>query len=376
MDKNESLLQNVVKNITFKSNIKDFSVFNIKHDLDKDILHPRKEIEAFASTISEFLIVGINQYPLIIGPTGSGKTAIVKFVLNELVELIDKPSKIHYVNCHIANNSYRVIKELTKVRQKIAKDQVFSGFIKMIEENKELKNIIILDEIDFLKDDDIIYQVTRNSAFDKTLLVMITTVADYYNSLSLDVKSSLNLKSFCFNPYNAEDVYAILKKRAEKGLINYDDSIIRQIASLNTKDCGGDVRVGIKTIEQVFKYEDYKKYDSLDIKKIMEEEELKIKNGIIHGLPEIKLKALYLAPTKPNSNMVYKELCANLGYKISKTYFFQIIDSLIKLGLLTAQRIRAGRTSSYQYTLNAKRSSLEYIKKLIDGYDNFTNSKS
>ncbi|NOR84603.1 ORC1-type DNA replication protein [archaeon] len=168
----------------------------------------------------------------IYGSTGTGKTLVTNYVLNELViagkQNNTKISTI-YVNCkmkRVADTEYRFLAFLAdKLGKKVPPtglptDQVYKIFFKALEEQEGVL-IIIIDEIDSLVDkvgDDFLYNLTRiNQDLEnvKVAIIGISNNISFTDYLDARVKSSLSEEDLIFPPYNAVQLQDILQERTK-----------------------------------------------------------------------------------------------------------------------------------------------------------------
>jgi cell division control protein 6 len=165
----------------------------------------------------------------IYGKTGTGKTAVVKFVLNHLIDVSNKigaPVKYCYINCRLTGTVYRVILKLGEsVGLKIpftglATSEVFDRFENALELDQVLL-IVVLDEIDALikeHGDNLIYELTRVNETLKNAKVSIIGISNdllFKDLLDPRVLSSLGEEEVVFRPYTALELKDILLERAK-----------------------------------------------------------------------------------------------------------------------------------------------------------------
>ena len=114
--------------------------------------------ELFKDILSEIKSPSNPELPYIIsGIRGSGKTALIRYSMKELTRNLN--IKWYYINCAEDETSYKILKRITGERKKIDQYKALNRLIDLFnsEEYKKHKIFIILDEIDLLKDDRILY---------------------------------------------------------------------------------------------------------------------------------------------------------------------------------------------------------------------------
>lgn len=163
----------------------------------------------------------------IYGKTGTGKTAVTKYVLSKLSrtgEALVKPIRICYVNCKLSGTQYRVISQMCQaVGVKIpstglATAEIFNRFKEGLEEITSIF-LVVFDEVDELVKkygDEILYEFTRiNEEMVNSRVAVIGISNDLYFKEALEPKvlSSLGEEELVFKPYSAEELKDILLQR-------------------------------------------------------------------------------------------------------------------------------------------------------------------
>ena len=189
------------------------------------------------------------------GKTGTGKTIVAKFVLDRL----QRKARDHgravdtsYVNCRLAGTNYRVIADLCRA---LGQEVPFTGLavgelLDRLREGLQTRGsafLVVLDEIDALvkrsEDDSLLYELTRiNEKLDGGWIGVIGISNDLHFKDFLDprVLSSLGEEELVFTPYSSEELYDILRGRAEQafqpGIL--DDGALRLCAALAAGEHG------------------------------------------------------------------------------------------------------------------------------------------
>ena len=89
------------------------------------------------------------------------------------------------------------------------------------------KSLVVLDEVDFLQDYDILYHITSHT---RANLFLLTQKVYWYKSMNDEsVKSSLQPDHIVFHEYSTEEIREILRMRAKKGLNEYDKESLESI---------------------------------------------------------------------------------------------------------------------------------------------------
>lgn len=197
---------------------------------------------------------------LIIGKTGTGKTAVVNFIGKEIKKADpaeDKCSFI-YINCEVVDTPYGILYQIANQiisdpQRKIpftgwSVDKILSELAAFADERNKIF-IVTLDEIDrtFQKNgDDIFYYLTSvNSNLKNSMIsiIGITNNTKFTEFLSPKIKSRLAEVKIVFPPYTVVQLQDILYDRAkdafDEGVL--DEGVIPYCAALTAQD-GGDAR--------------------------------------------------------------------------------------------------------------------------------------
>src|SRR3989442_12585216 len=173
---------------------------------------------------------------LICGKTGTGKTAVVKYIENGFRKA-DGARMVQYLylNCEIVDTPYGVLqsignKFIENFHQRIpftglSTDRVYSLLLEKLDEEKRVV-IVALDEIDKLvqkNGDDILYQLLKiNDDLSKARvsLIGISNELTFTEYLDPRVRSRLADEKMAFPPYNADKLYDILAERSRLAFEN------------------------------------------------------------------------------------------------------------------------------------------------------------
>jgi cell division control protein 6 len=372
-----------------------------------DILpHRDKEINNLANVLVPALRNETPSNVFIYGKTGTGKTAVTKFVGKELLEKgkqINKKVNFIYINCEIVDTHYRVLQNIAnhfinEWSERIPftgwpTDEVYSKLKMMIEKEGGV-TVIILDEVDKLKGDEALYNLSRINTDLKEARVSIVGLSNdlkYTEFLDPRVKSSLGEESMIFPPYDASELQDILRQRVEIAFKSdsIDSEVIPLCSALAAQEHGDArraldlLRMSAELAERNKSSRITKKHVSLaqnkiEIDRIME---------VIRTLPtqsKLILLAIILqeqhnkktgATGTITTGEVYN-IYKNLSKKartdtISQRRVADLISELDMLGIITARVISKGR---YGRTRDIKvSSSLEDIEDILKEDEIFEN---
>ncbi|MEM4828746.1 MAG: AAA family ATPase, partial [Nitrososphaerota archaeon] len=190
--------------------------------------HRDEHIKKLGEILSPALSLSKPSNIFIYGKTGTGKTAVVRYVFKRFREIAteeDLPVSFAYINCRIAGTEYRVLAELCEsIGVKVpftglAKAEVFARLRRGLKERGVLL-VACFDEIDALVKsygDNLLYELSRiNEGMEGCGLTMIGTSNDLHFKDYLDprVLSSLSEEELVFHPYTAMELIDILSERA------------------------------------------------------------------------------------------------------------------------------------------------------------------
>ena len=202
------------------------------------------------------------------GKAGVGKTASTEFLLERLkTDASEHGVEIHteMLNCDGQDSSYQVAVSLVNSYRDsdnqisdtgYPRSQVYDMFWEELDVQGGL-NIIVLDEVDHLNDDSILYQLSRareNGSITESRVAVIGISNDltFRDSLSPKVRSSLCEREISFKPYDANELRAVLEQRQkvafEEGALA--DDVIPLCAAYGAQE-SGDARKALDLLLKV-----------------------------------------------------------------------------------------------------------------------------
>ena len=182
----------------FKGNSNDLllnpEVFN-QHYIPPELPHRKPHLDKIYACISPSLKRNKPINVLLYGPSGTGKTTMVKYLLKECEDKF--PLKSIYVNCWKNNSCYSVLDEIIKQLKIFRAERIdttfkFERLEQFIKGNKFL--LIVLDEVDKLTPREINLLLYNLSSLENVGLILIGSNKSLLLDLDRRVKSRLNTK--------------------------------------------------------------------------------------------------------------------------------------------------------------------------------------
>ncbi len=324
---------------------------------------------------------------LIYGKTGSGKTATVKYLMEELEDVAGDLSKnidAIYLNCEVVDTKYRVLASLSnKIRENLIEkeersdaelpeevpmtgwptDEVYENLLDVLEYEEQVV-IVILDEIDRLVSkgtSNILYLLTRiNSDLSGTKVgvVGISNNLNFVSNLDPRIESSLGEEEVVFPPYNANQLEDILEERSEKG---FSDGILSDgvlsLCAAHAARKHGDARKALDLLRNAGEIAEEERTDKVTtehVSRASDKIERDRMEEAIRSLPEqsklVLLSVLLLNERKArkistgNVYEVYSSLCQQNGWDVlSRRRVSGLLSELDMMGVLDARVVSNGR---------------------------------
>ncbi len=344
----------------------------LRHDFIPDELpHREEEILKFGEILAPSLR-GLKCSNLFVyGKTGTGKTAVARYVLRQLQKKsleLNRKVTICYVNCRTIGTEYRILSSMcSAIGVKIpftglATAEVLKRFKTRIND-LNVSFIVALDEVDVLvknHGDDMLYALTRiNEELSQSKVSVIGISNDLYFKDMLDprVISSLSEEEIVFKPYTAEQIKDILLQRVRLAFQpnSFPESTLNFCAALAAAE-HGDARRALDLVRVAGEIAE-RKGEKIVREEHVQEAQRKIEHDrvfeVLSSLPlhsKILLYSAYMLSKNNNEATtgslydVYRVLCERFNVEaLTQRRVNSLLTELAMLGILDARIVNLGR---------------------------------
>ncbi|HEY3361680.1 MAG TPA: AAA family ATPase [Methanosarcina sp.] len=356
---------------------KDEYILSIEYIPDK-LIGRSEQVQKIADLINPLFRKGKPYSCLIYGKTGCGKTVVVKFVLNALAKKVlqkdfDFNLKWIYIPCKQMNTVneilYFLITEIDPKANISRKGHPLNAYYTLLWEEitqNNLSLIIVLDEIDQLKKDDILYNLSRAGELknipDRRFITIfgISNDLNYVDRIDPRVKSSSSFIDIIFEPYDSLQIKSILDDRVKLAFHpNVVPDELVSICAARSAKSEGDARKAIDLLRTAGSIAAKEESPEITIDHLDRADEMLSENRYLklaadlplHNklilLSVIKLARL-MSSERTTSAVIgtYLEICNYQNPKIEplrRTTISGIIGELEMLGFLKLKKLNRGR---------------------------------
>ena len=306
------------------------------------------QIQELAYLMKPLFLRGAPNNALIFGSPGCGKTATSKYVLRALMDKLEHDPidiKVDWIciSCKEVYTTNAVLFKLieyldpkTKVKRSGYSMDYYYEILYFLINEKNTALIVILDEIDFLKSDDILYSFSRAISNGKFTGRQFIRIIGLSNSLKFEAKldprvlSSVGFEKFRFPSYNTDDIYHILNDRIDLAFTSnsIDEETIIECAK-NSAKTGGDIRKALNVLHTAAKMAEGEGSEKITVLHIKKADEKVQNDDIISSVVTLPLhhkivllSVIKLMNNKKQSNTgdvtsMYETLCKIIAEKPS-----------------------------------------------------------
>ena len=342
----------------------------LRHDYLPDKLpHREDQIRLLGSTVAPVLRDARCSNIFIYGKTGTGKTAVTKYVLGHLESKAKEYGakiKFCYINCRMTGSEYRVFASLSQSVgltipfTGLSVGEVFDRFRSGLDQS-EVIFIIVLDEVDALiktRGDAFMYELTRiNETLSKSKVSIIGISNDLRLKEFLDprVFSSLSEEELVFRPYDAGELRNILLERSR---LSFQEGVLSEsalsICSALAAAEHGDARRALDLLRVAGEVAERQASKSINEEHVRQAEKHIEHNRVVEALKNLTMhsKLVLLSVYHLNKHSastgeiydVYNELCGELGAcLLTQRRLGTLVNELDSMGLVNAKVVSMGR---------------------------------
>ncbi len=358
--------------------------------LPKNLPHRENEIEQLASVMSTAMRGGRPSNVIIFGKTGTGKTAVIKYLAREVKkteeliekEVFDMPDMAFiYLNCEIVNTPYGI---LQNIGNRFIEDfsnmipftgwpteKVYNMLVSKLDEKAKIV-IVVLDEIDKLvynSGDDVLYYLAKindDMKSSKLSIIGISNDLKFMEFLDPRVRSRLSEEKMVFPPYNASELRDILDERVRLAFNpdTVEEGVTSVCAALAAQE-HGDARRALDLLRvagEIAERSESKIVRAEHVYKAKNKIELDCIAETIKTLPlqsKLVLMSILLHEEEGRNRLTtgevysaYAELCSATGTNVlTQRRITDLISELDMLGIINAKVKsfgRGGRTKEIQ----------------------------
>ena len=366
---NPNILDDVFDNFVKGAKLfKDREV--LRHDYLPDKLpHRESQIRLLGGAVAPVLKDARCSNIFIYGKTGTGKTAVTKFVLSHLeakAKEYGASVRFCYVNCRMIGTEYRIFASLSQSIglavpfTGLSVGEVFDRFRGCLDGSKTLF-IVVLDEVDALikdRGDSLLYELTRiNETLHNSRVSIIGISNDLRLKEFLDprVFSSLSEEEMIFRPYDASELRNILLERSK---LSFNEGSLSE-AALNVCSAlaaaeHGDARRALDLLRVAGEVAERQGAETITEEHVKEAEKNIEHNRVVDALKNLTLhsKLVLLSVYHLNKSSVttgeiydvYNRLCGELGAGLlTQRRLGTLVNELDVMGLLNAKVVSMGR---------------------------------
>jgi len=381
----------------------------LRHDYIPDrILHRNKQQELVTQSLIPLYQKSIPPNLLVYGKPGTGKTLVVKKVLKQIQDRVDKNSykiKIAITNAKDQSNLYNVLVDLGRQlglkSKKTSNDklwlpntglsisEVFNRILYVIEKNK-INTVFVIDEIDHLAKlvdktgKDILYSITRANLKLKNgslSLVGVSNDVRFKEELDPRVISTLSEEEIVFPAYETNEIKEILEDRVPAA---FEENVV-SVGALNlcaSMACRqhGDARRAIKLLNVAAKTAELNQANSITDEHVrlasqrieVDKESQQLDAFSLHE--KLLVITIMKSPNISTGDIysAYKSLCKTIHQnELTQRRVTQMLSEIELSGLISGRMIHQGihgNTKKFNLTISPElvKNTLKSEETLVD----------
>jgi cell division control protein 6 len=345
----------------------------LRHDyLPNRLPHREEQIRLLGETVAPSLRGSRSSNILIYGKTGTGKTAVTKYVLSRLeikAKEFNAAVRFCHVNCRMAGSEYRVFASLC---QNLGVEVPFTGLsvgevfdrFRLSLEASGIIFIVALDEVDALikdRGDGLLYELTRmNETLHRSKVSIVGISNDFRLKDFLDprVLSSLSEEEVVFRPYDAAELRNILLERSAQAFLGnvLSEGAVSLCAALAAAE-NGDARRALDLLRVAGEVAERRGATAVSEDNVREAEKHIEHDRVVEALRNLTLHSKLVVLSVYHMGRanqggvitgeiqdVYCELCQEIGVPtLTQRRLGTLVNELDSMGLLNAKVVSMGR---------------------------------
>jgi len=364
----------------------------LRHDYLPDKLpHREEQIRRLGESVAPVLKGARGSNLFIYGKTGTGKTAVTRYVLSHLefrAKEFNAPVKFCYVNCRLAGSEYRVFASLCQSMgvaipfTGLAAGEVFDRFRAGLDASRVIM-IVVLDEADALvkiRSDSLLYELTRITETlnrSKVTIIGISNDLRFKEFLDPRVLSSLSEEEIVFRPYDASELRNILSERARTAFCDnaLSEAALGLCAALAAAE-HGDARRALDLLRVAGEVAERNGASVVAEEHVRDAEKRIERNRVLEGLQNLTLHSKLVVLSvyhlgranvggaiTGEISEIYNELCGELGLTpLTQRRLSTLVNELDAMGLVNAKVVSLGRYGrTKKIRLEVQRSTIKDV---------------
>jgi cell division control protein 6 len=257
-------------------------------------IYERKELMTIMERMAEYKVLNIPMNIIVFGSRGSGKTVTILYLLKILRD--EGGLKTFYLKARDYPTSYKIYQKMDEVTGVGYPMNTLRD--KAIEKFKE-RSVIVIDDADFLEDFNFLYTFSRDT---NTSIILLAQNIQFVKKIDESTYSSLQPSKIYFADYNSDELYQILKMRAEDGLYKWDEKALRLASAIVVRDYRSDTRIAIKSL---LKLAITNEWDDESVKRAVEDASREVEALTLRELKDRDLITLYIVSKVKETSKAY-----------------------------------------------------------------------
>ncbi len=306
------------------------------------ILHRDEQLKEIGRCLEPIFEKKSPESVFLIGPPGAGKTVSARWFLNKNFKEVSV-----YLNCWNHRSTHEILRQiLLELDMPVHGRESTGELIGKLEKLVSKRRIVVcLDEVDKLKEQDVLYTLSRNGCG----LILISNRYDALSHLNDRIDSRLALTKIEFPAYTPEEMFGILKNRAEEAFRprSFEDELI----GITTTVARGDARVGLQTLVRAGRFAEHKRLKRVtveELRRVIEQRKELDRSFPLSQLNEQQRIVYQILGKsgKMNSGELYREYCRAVKQPVGDRAYRKGMEKMVRVGLIRTKGY--GRWKEYE----------------------------